>query len=91
MREKLIKAYEWVAHKSLSCGADKWAHFTLSLIMAYLFGAASLWYWGFAITLGIGLLKEYAVDGWLRGGKADTGDLRADIRGAAAGTLLLIL
>ena len=91
MKEKIIKAYEWTACKLLSCGADKWAHFTLSLIMAYLFGVALLWYWGFAVTVAAGAAKEYAVDQWLRGGKADLDDLRADIRGAAVGTLLLIL
>lgn len=91
MKEKLIKAYDWVAHRLLSCGADKWAHFTVSLIMAYLTGIALEWYWGFGITLAVGVLKEYAVDGWLRGGEADLGDIMADARGAAVGTLLLIL
>ena len=90
-KEKLIRIYDWVAQRLLSCGADKWAHFTLSLIMAFLVGIALKWYWGFVISFSMGVFKEYAIDQWLRGGKADFKDLRADWRGAAVGGLFALL
>lgn len=91
MKDKLTKAYEWLAQRLLACGSDKWAHYTISLIATYLCASAVGWLWGFVIVLAVGVLKEYAVDQWLRGGKADWADIRADFEGAATGALLMIL
>lgn len=91
MKDRISKIYDWLAHQLLACGADKWAHFTISLIATYLCASAVGWMWGFGTVLAVGVLKEYAVDGWLRGGKADWADIRADFEGAATGALLMIL
>ena len=69
---------------------DKQQHFTVSLILFCILSSAFGLGYGFLITIGIGLFKEYIIDALLLKGKADLEDIEYDFYGTAGGFVLCI-
>lgn len=70
---------------------DKQQHFTVSLILCYIFGTIYGLGWGFLITICIGLFKEFIIDKFWIKGNVDYDDIEFDFYGSAAGVVLCVI